>query len=61
MRSSVDKKKANVKYKGRNAHKNVLLEIFVLCLFGAICSFHTEWMNRIIIWFAKINSKYGTA
>ncbi|KAF3033029.1 hypothetical protein E8E12_002218 [Didymella heteroderae] len=38
-----------------NAHQTVLLAIFVLCLFGAICSFPTEWLHRIILWFAPIN------
>ncbi|KAL1609435.1 polyamine transporter tpo5 [Nothophoma quercina] len=40
-----------------NAHQTVLLAIFVLCLFGTICSFPTEWLHRIILWFAPINSK----
>jgi hypothetical protein len=34
----------------------VLLAILVLCLFGTICSFPTEWLHRIILWFAPINS-----
>ncbi|KZM26784.1 amino acid transmembrane transporter [Ascochyta rabiei] len=38
-----------------NAHQTVLLAIFVLCLFGAICSFPTNWLHRIILWFAPIN------
>lgn len=31
--------------------------MFVLCMFGAICSFPTNWLHRIILWFAPINSK----
>jgi hypothetical protein len=61
VRSSVEKKTAHAKSHGRNAHQTVLLAIFVLCLFGAICSFPTEWLHRIILWFAPINSKYDTA
>jgi hypothetical protein len=55
VRSSVEKKTAHAKSHGRNAHQTVLLAIFVLCLFGAICSFPTEWLHRIILWFAPIN------
>jgi len=33
----------------------VLLATFVLCMFGAICSFPTNWLHRIILWFAPIN------
>jgi hypothetical protein len=29
----------------------------VLFLFGTICSFPTNWLHRIILWFAPINSK----
>ncbi|KAF2012113.1 amino acid permease 2 [Aaosphaeria arxii CBS 175.79] len=35
--------------------QTVLLAILVLCLFGAICSFPTEWLHKIIFWFAPIN------
>jgi hypothetical protein len=45
--------------KCRNAHQTVLLAIFILCLFGTICSFPTEWLHRIILWFAPINSKHN--
>ncbi|KAF2993128.1 hypothetical protein E8E13_000325 [Curvularia kusanoi] len=38
-----------------NAQQTVLLAILVLCLFGTICSFPTEWLHRIILWFAPIN------
>lgn len=37
----------------------MLLAIFVLCLFGTICSFPTNWLHRIILWFAPINSTSG--
>lgn len=37
------------------AHQTVLLAIFVLCMFGTICSFPTNWLHRIILWFAPIN------
>jgi hypothetical protein len=40
----------------RQAHQTVLLAIFVLCLFGTICSFPTNWLHRIVLWFAPINS-----
>jgi hypothetical protein len=39
------------------ALQTVLLAILVLCLFGTICSFPTEWLHKIILWFAPINSK----
>ncbi|KAF2743922.1 amino acid transporter [Sporormia fimetaria CBS 119925] len=37
------------------ALQTVLLAILVLCLFGSICSFPTNWLHRIILWFAPIN------
>ncbi|KAF1963626.1 amino acid transporter [Byssothecium circinans] len=37
------------------ALQTVLLAILVLCLFGTICSFPTNWLHRIILWFAPIN------
>lgn len=37
------------------ASQTVLLAILVLCLFGTICSFPTEWLHKIILWFAPIN------
>ncbi|OAL51902.1 amino acid permease 2 [Pyrenochaeta sp. DS3sAY3a] len=37
------------------AYQTVLLAIFVLCMFGTICSFPTNWLHRIILWFAPIN------
>jgi hypothetical protein len=40
----------------REAYQTVLLAIFVLCLFGTICSFPTVWLHRVILWFAPINS-----
>jgi hypothetical protein len=41
--------------------QTVLLAILVLCLFGTICSFPTEWLHKIILWFAPINSKTAQA
>jgi hypothetical protein len=29
-------------------------------MFGAICSFPTNWLHRIILWFAPINSTLPT-
>jgi succinate dehydrogenase hydrophobic anchor subunit len=46
----------NTDTKHREAYQTVLLAIFVLCLFGTICSFPTNWLHRIILWFAPINS-----
>ena len=43
--------------RNRQAYQTVLLAIFVLCMFGTICSFPTNWLHRIILWFAPINSK----
>ncbi|KAF2106288.1 amino acid permease 2 [Lophiotrema nucula] len=37
------------------AVQTVLLAILVLCMFGTICSFPTEWLHKIILWFAPIN------
>lgn len=45
----------------RKAWQTVLLAIFVLCVFGAICSFPTNWLHRIILWFAPINSTLFSA
>jgi len=45
----------------RKAYQTVLLAIFVLCMFGTICSFPTNWLHRIILWFAPINSMCNAA
>ncbi|KAF2268562.1 amino acid transporter [Lojkania enalia] len=37
------------------ALQTVLLAILVLCMFGTICSFPTQWLHKIILWFAPIN------
>ncbi|KAF2876713.1 amino acid/polyamine transporter I [Massariosphaeria phaeospora] len=37
------------------AFQTVLLAILVLCIAGTVCSFSTEWLHRIILWFAPIN------
>lgn len=59
VRCSTSVNTALANSKSRNAHQTVLLAIFVLCLFGLICSFPTEWLHRIILWFAPINSEFS--
>ncbi|KAF2271370.1 amino acid permease-like protein [Westerdykella ornata] len=37
------------------ALQTVLLAILVLCVFGCVCSFPTNWLHKIVLWFAPIN------